>query len=137
MKKIKSFLLLFLIVGTMSSSIMAQQNLSAWMKRCESVESIEMTVITRRNPETKKEESKIVKVVFVDNKALLDELLSAFQKDKESAYQFSEKKSTGVIRPEFCRFSKNKTETRYMFEFKGNKVTVTEQFFYDYVDLGG
>jgi hypothetical protein len=119
------------LAGTSLSKLSAQQSLKNWLTKCESLSTVDMTVINYKNPETKKEERKAIKVIFSNNEALLKDLLNAFEQDKKNAYNVSEKRSKGVVHPDFCRFNEKGFDTRYVFEFKSNgDVIVTAQFFY-------
>lgn len=130
-----------LILASFLSPLFAQNSLEAWIKKCETTKDVDVTVISRKDPTTKKDEMKTVKVTFKENQALLSSLKEAFSQDKKDAYQVSEKKVNGEITPDFCRFfnAASKTETKFMFNFKGNQITVTMQQILDFDlnSLGG
>jgi len=125
-----------LIFGTYLSQLSAQQALNNWLKKCENIKTVDFSVINYRNPDTKKEERKTMKVSFSNNDALLKELIEAFDKDKKDAYTVSEKRTEGMTRPDFCTFKINGFDTKYMFEFKKNGQVIVTALFY-YVELMG
>ncbi|WP_163357161.1 DUF5024 domain-containing protein [Dysgonomonas sp. 25] len=138
MKTIKLIILaiLFVSAGSVVNSLSAQENLNKWVKKCESISSVETSLISYKNPETKKLERETVRITFADNDELRKDLFAAFEKDKANAYMESTRKVDGEVKPDYCRFYDNKgqLETRYSIVFKKegkvNKIIVTKQVFH-------
>ena len=97
-------LVLFLIAGSFSIEMIAQENIQAVIKKCESIESVEMSVIKSRNAQTNKIERVITSISFSSNPSLLNEFLAAFKKDEEKASKVIENKVNGKLVPSFYRF---------------------------------
>jgi len=125
-----------LALSAFTSQLSAQQALNNWLNKCENIKTVDFSVINYKNPDTKKEERKTMKVSFSNNDALLKELLAAFEKDKKDAYTISEKRTDGMTRPDFCTFKINGFDAKYMFEFKKNGQVIVTALFY-YVELVG
>ncbi|MCL1938586.1 MAG: DUF5024 domain-containing protein [Candidatus Azobacteroides sp.] len=114
---------LLLVMGSFSMKIVAQENLAAMVKKCESIESVDMNIVRQKNPHTKKTESIITSVTIRSNPALVSEFLTAFRKDEDNAYQVVENKQGGKIVPSFCQFK----GVSYAFTMQGEgNATVTE-----------
>ena len=96
-----------LMAGSWASNLMAQTNLNALMKKCESMEKVNVDVIYDKDRKTKKPVKEVITVTFSrkDNPKLLDEFLDAFRKDKEAAYKVMESKIDGKVMPSFYRFA--------------------------------
>lgn len=125
-------LFIFVVAGCLSSNLFAQDNLQDWVKKCENNSSLDMTVINNKDSETKKEVSKIIKIVIPGDSSLVNELMEAYDKDKGKANQSAEKRVAGVVRPDYCQFVLSNMEIKYLFEFSedNSKVTVTVQYVY-------
>ncbi len=103
MKAKKTILLcVILLLGGLTEGLKAQENLNALMKKCENMDTIDMNVIYNKNRETKKTEKIIKTVTFSNNQKLLDEFVTAFEKDKDAAYKIiddKERKTAAFILP--------------------------------------
>jgi hypothetical protein len=95
---------ILLLTGSLATDLYAQETLKALVKKCENMENVDVDVIRRRNKETKKLEQVITEVSFSNNQALVNEIIAAFDKDKEMADQEIEEKSNGKIKELFYRF---------------------------------
>lgn len=136
-KKITLAIVLLLTAG-LSISMQAQEHLSALVKKCETMDNVDMNVAQNKNRETKKPERVIKTLTIKDNPKLVDEFVAAFAKDKEAAYRVIEKKQEGRIVPSFYRFANGKTDISYSFSIdQKGLVTITATERYDYEDLGG
>lgn len=102
--KAKSVIVLILLIGGFCLDISAQQNIKAVVKKCESMESVEMTVIRKRNKDTKQLEKAITTINFKSNPSLVDEFVQAFKQDEPSATQVIDKYVNGKLVPQFYRF---------------------------------
>ncbi|MDU1903803.1 MAG: DUF5024 domain-containing protein [Dysgonomonas sp.] len=104
--KAKNLIILILLVlaGGLSSDVFAQENLKAFVVKCESNESVKMTVVRQRNPNTKKVTQVITSISIKSNPTLVNELLAAFKKDEENTTQSIETKKNGKIVPEYYSF---------------------------------
>ncbi len=117
-----------LMAGSWASNLMAQTNLNALMKKCESMEKVNVDVIYDKDLKTKKPVKEVITVTFSrkDNPKLLDEFLDAFRKDKEAAYKVMESKIDGKVMPSFYRFAVGTSDLSFSLEdlnkkFKGNE----------------
>lgn len=135
MKTKKTFLLAaLLLLGSICGALQAQENLNALMKKCETMDKIDMNVIYNKNRETKKTEKIIKTVSFSNDEKLLNEFVAAFEKDKDAAYKIIDQKSKGKLLPSFYRFSNGKTDISYSFSVSDDgsvSVTKIERFDYD------
>ncbi len=136
MKAIKRLLLL-LPALCLFVTVQAQSNLDRWMKKCETISSVEVTFIQMKDPATKKDEARIVKVNFNQQPELRKELLDAYFKDKEKESKdiisSSETRINGELLPVYCEFDKgNKVMVIYSFDLKKERVAVTMKYYYHY-----
>lgn len=135
MKTKKTILLAaLLLLGSICGVSQAQENLNALMKKCETMDKIDMNVIYNKNRETKKTEKIIKTVSFSNNEKLLNEFVAAFEKDKDAAYKIIDQKSKGKLLPSFYRFSNGKTDINYSLSVSDDgsvSVTKIERFDYD------
>lgn len=127
--KTKYVLVVALIVAAccFSTTASAQTNLNALMKKCETMNDVNMDVVQQRNPKTKKI-SQIIKTVMIkNNKALIDDFLKAFQADKNDAIQAIESKRNGRIMPSYYQFNVGGVDVSYSLTVKddGNSGTVS------------
>lgn len=127
--KTKSILTLLLIVTAccFSSNVWAQEKLNALMKRCESMDNVDISVVQQRNPTTRKISQIITTAKFSNNKALVDEFLSAFESDKNDAIQIIDKKKDGRMVPSYYQFNVGSKSVAYTITVKndGTDASVT------------
>lgn len=102
--KTKSLFILFLFTGCFSMGAYAQKNIMALVKKCETIESVDMNVIRKRNKDTKKLEEGIVTVKIKSNPSLIDEFIDAFKKDENDATEVIENKKNGKLTPQLYKF---------------------------------
>lgn len=134
--KTKSLVLaMALLFGVGIGSLQAQEHLSALMKKCETIDKVDIQVLYQKDPQTKKPEKNIVTVTFraQDNPKLHKDFLEAFRKDRESAYKVIENKQNGKIVPSYYRFMQGKNDVSYSFNFTGDmrdqvQITCIERF---------
>ncbi|WP_075964908.1 DUF5024 domain-containing protein [Parabacteroides massiliensis] len=128
--KTRNFILTaaLLMTGSLAGDLLAQANLNALMKKCESMEKVNVDVIYDKDRKTKKPVKEVITITFSrkDNPKLLDEFLDAFRKDKESAYKVMESKIDGKVMPSFYRFAAGTSDISFSLEdlnkkFKGNE----------------
>ncbi len=117
-----------LMAGSWAGDLLAQTNLNALMKKCESMEKVNVDVIYDKDRKTKKPVKEVITITFSrkDNPKLLDEFLDAFRKDKEAAYKVMESKIDGKVMPSFYRFAIGTSDISFSLEdlnkkFKGNE----------------
>lgn len=103
--KTKSLLVtaILLIAGSLSG-LSAQETLKALVKKCESMENVNVNMVRSRNKETKQLERNITTISFSNNQALVNEIVAAFEKDKDLADQEIENRSGGKVTNMFYRF---------------------------------
>lgn len=128
--KTRNFILtaVLLMVGSLAGDLLAQANLNALMKKCESMEKVNVDVIYDKDRKTKKPVKEVITITFSrkDNPKLLDEFLDAFRKDKEAAYKVMESKIDDKVMPSFYRFAAGTSDISFSLEdlnkkFKGNE----------------
>ena len=115
--------MLLLIMGSFSMKIVAQENLAAMVKKCETIESVDVNIVRQKNPQTKKTESVITSITIRSNPDLVGEFLVAFGKDERKANQTVERRQGGKTIPSFYQFD----GVSYTFSMQGEgNATVTE-----------
>ena len=92
MKKIGWIMTLLLIMSSFSVKLIAQKNLDALVKKCETMPSVNMEVIRQRNDQTKQLQLKIISIRINENPELVNEFLAAFKKDEDQVIQVIESK---------------------------------------------
>ena len=95
---------LLLIVSGFSMKLVAQENLNALVKKCETMPSVNMNIIRKQNTKTKKLELKIIDIDIKEDQALINEFLEAFKKDEANAIQAIEDKKAGKTTSLFYKF---------------------------------
>ena len=95
---------IFLVVGSFSMDMFAQDALKALVQKCENMENVNVNVVRSRNKETRKLERLVTSISFSDNQALVNEFIAAFNKDKDMADQEIENRSGGKITNVFYIF---------------------------------
>lgn len=106
MKASKCFwMALCLLVGSFGTELWAQKNLEAVVRKCKADKTIDKSVVTNKDKETKKTTRIISSFEIKGNAALCQEVKSAFEKDQEEATQVIENERNGNI-DYFIRFSK-------------------------------
>jgi len=90
---------LFLLSGSVVSEIQAQTNIKAVIKKCETLDNVDMSRVRNK-------ERVITSVNFKNNDALMNEILDALKKDETTAEQIIESKVNGKMVPTFYRFDK-------------------------------
>ena len=130
MKASKCFwVALCLLVGNFSTELWAQKNLEAVVQKCKADKTIDKSVVTNKDPKTKKVYKIVSSFVVEGHAALQQEIKSAFERDKEEAYQVIENESDGVV-SWFIRFSKGKNTVSYSINVDEEELllTVIENF---------
>jgi len=107
MKRNVGIMALLFIVSSLSMKLVAQENLNALVKKCETMSSVDINVVSERNAQTKKLEPKVISITIKNDQGLVNEFLEAFKKDKENANQVIENKSAG------------KTNYSFFYKFEG------------------
>jgi hypothetical protein len=90
-----------LLIGDLSTEVLAQENINAVIKKSEGLSSVKETV-TRINNKGKRSEIKTI--VITDNKALADEFAAAFKKDSDAADNSVENETNGTLTTLMCKF---------------------------------
>ena len=105
MKTNRLFITVVLIItGSFFMNISAQEALKAIVKKCESMDNVNLNIVRNRDKETKKVTRVITSINFKDNEALKKEILSAFEKDRDMADKEIENRQSGRISNMFFRF---------------------------------
>ena len=150
MKASKCFwVALCLLVGSFSTELWAQKNLEAVVQKVpapkgdaeaplqalifdsnyDADKTIDKSVVTNKDPKTKKVYKIVSSFVVEGHAALQQEIKSAFERDKEEAYQVIENENDGVV-SWFIRFSKGKNTVSYSINVDKEELflTVIENF---------
>ncbi len=96
--------MLLLLIGSICAEVSAQENIEAVIRKCESMESVNMTVVRNRDPKTKKLQQTITSISIKNNPALVNELVAALKKDEPNATQAIDRKKNGKIVPQYYSF---------------------------------
>ena len=111
MKASKCFwVALCLLVGNFSTELWAQKNLEAVVQKCKADKTIDKSVVTNKDPKTKKVYKIVSSFVVEGHAALQQEIKSAFERDKEEAYQVIENENDGVVS---CLVTSNSIPAKY------------------------
>lgn len=120
-----------LLAGSFSMDLSAQEHLAAVVKKCEAIESVDIRVIHQRDPATKKLQQVIKSLDINKSPAIVNEILSAFEKDKERAVQAIDGKTNGKLMPQYYTFSDGKINVSYSVSISDSgdvNLTVIEQY---------
>ncbi|MDR0537740.1 MAG: hypothetical protein LBH04_06855 [Tannerellaceae bacterium] len=119
-------IIVFLAVGSLFADLVAQEHILSFIKKCESIESVEMDAI--RNP--KENNVTLLAIRFSDNDDLLNELLAAFKADEPNANEIIERKVDGKMMPSMITFDEvcfsvkiaKETKTVSLTQMNGDKI---------------
>lgn len=127
--KTKSCILsaVLLIAGAWAGDLLAQEHLNALIKKCETMDKVNIEVLSNKNRKTKKLEKEVITIRFSqkENPNLLNEFVKAFQQDKEAAYKVIDSKVNGKVIPTYYRFAVGTSDITYSIDdldkkFNGN-----------------
>jgi hypothetical protein len=99
MKSKAMTIILLLIVGSFLANVYAQEHILAFIKKCVSIESVDMTSIRSKGEES------LITVSFKNNEALVNEFLAAIKADEAEATDIIERKIKGKMVPTMITFS--------------------------------
>lgn len=102
---------ILLAAGSMTMHVSAQEAIKAIIKKCESMENVNMNTVRNKDSQTKKLTRSIVNINFSNNEALAKEVIAAFNKDREAADQEMENRQNGKVNNLMLKFG----DTRYSF----------------------
>jgi len=105
MKRIGFIMTLFFIVSSFTARLAAQENLDALVKKCETMDSVDINYVRAKDEKTKKLETKIINITIKNNQALINQFLEAFKKDEINANNVIEDKKGGRIISLFYQFA--------------------------------
>ena len=111
MKRIGWMMTLLLIMSSFSMELIAQENLDALVKKCETMTSVTTSIVRSRDPKTKKVESEIITITVCKNPTLVNEFAAAFKKDEEKATKAIERREGGQVISLFYRFENGTSYT--------------------------
>ncbi|MDR1719008.1 MAG: DUF5024 domain-containing protein [Dysgonamonadaceae bacterium] len=121
--------ILVLLTGFISSEVIAQSTIDALIKKCETLESIDMEVIKNKKKGDKEAENRVVSIRITDDQALVEEFIAAFTKDSDNADQQTIRKSKNK-----ALYSLKFGKVDYTLNATGNKnarITVRTGSFFD------
>ena len=107
MKRVITIALLF-FTGCFIANLSAQDNISALIKKCEKMSSVDMSYIINKDPKTKKVINNITTITIKNDPGLVKEFIAAFEKDKDNAYSISGSVKNGLSIPSNYKFSSEK-----------------------------
>ncbi len=109
--KTRFFALLFLLCGT--GALSAQQRIEQLVVRAENDPNVDTSVVINRNRESGETQRTVKTVTIRDNRALVSEFRTAFDRDRDDAYQITESTENGVV------------SKRYRFRSDGREIFCT------------
>jgi hypothetical protein len=118
---------IMLLVGSFSVNLTAQETIEALVKKCESMESVNIRIVRNRDKAKKITES-VVQIIIPaqSDQALIDSFVAAFRKDREMANEEIENIEKGKLVRLFYRFDKR----TYSLSIQGDgsaKVSIIDQ----------
>ena len=105
-----------------AASALAQENLLAMIKKCESMNDVDLTVMTQ--PKHWKERNNMTIVKF-KNPQLEKEFQTAFMKDKDNASNLNYMRENGKTNPQIITFLSDGRELRFIFGEENDKTVVS------------
>lgn len=119
---------LLLSLSCLSAEVFAQANLQKWVDETQRVEDVDVTVISKRDPNTKKLKNSMISISFKDKPDLVSKIYEAARKDRDNASSVTENKQKGRMVPSIYEFTNPENEyiiTKYIFTIsKDGKVNV-------------
>ena len=109
MKKNVWMITLLFIVGGFSMNLVAQESLDALVKKCETMESVDMNIARTRDPKTKKIIRETIRIKFCKNPALENEFVAALKMDEVEATLANVNKKEGKTFSMLFRFENGRT----------------------------
>lgn len=104
MKKVLVVAML-LLIGSFTLDAVAQEAIKALVKKCENMESVNISTVRDRNKETKKVSRSVISIsINKSDTALINEFIAAFEKDKIYADKEIENKTKGEVSSLFYQF---------------------------------
>lgn len=118
------WVVVFLLMGSVGTGLFAQKNLEAVVKKCIEDKSVNKSTVQRKDPKTKALVSVIRTITVQDDLSLKNEIKSAFERDKEDAYQVIENEGGGNTNW-FIKFETDKSRVSYSLDLNGDMVSLT------------
>ncbi|GHT26411.1 hypothetical protein FACS189432_00770 [Bacteroidia bacterium] len=88
---------ILLVISSFSVEITAQEHIAALVKKCETIDSVEINVIREKNAKTSDLQAISAAIRIHSNPDLIKEFLEAFQKDERKATETVAQKQEGKI----------------------------------------
>jgi len=95
---------LLLLAGSITANLYAQATIDALVKKCENMNTVDVNTVMKKDTDTKKLVKSVVNIVIKNDAALVKELRSAFEKDRDAADEGTETKREGKLVRLFLRF---------------------------------
>lgn len=114
---------LVFVIGGLSTNIWAQTNLKKWVEEAQNIDEVDVTIISERNPKTKKLSSSMISINFKNKPELEAKLYDAAKKDRDNADKVIENKRNGKIVPTVYEFNLPNEKyklTKYIFSKSKN-----------------
>ena len=124
MKRNAWIMTLLLVMSSFSMELVAQKNLDALVKKCETMSSVSMEYVRKKNQQTKKLETKVISITIYNDQALVDEFLDAFKKDEDNVLSVIENKEKGGRFNLFYKFESVSYSIDYMKDKKSASIDV-------------
>lgn len=97
MKKYVWITTIWLVISSFSVEIAAQENIAALIKKCETIDAVDMNVLRKKDTKTNEVQPVTTSITVRSNPVLSNEFLEAFKKDKEKASETVEQKREGNV----------------------------------------
>lgn len=98
---------MLLLAGSLTTEMMAQDAVTALVKKCESMKDVQIQKARSRDKDTKEVTRDITTIVISSNPSLVNDFISAFNKDRNNALEEAESLSEGKVSNLFLRFEKS------------------------------
>lgn len=95
---------ILLIAGCFSTELVAQEAIKALVKRCETMNNVNISIVRNKNKDTKEVSRSITSIDFSNNDALTKEFVAAFEKERNQADQEMENRSNGKVNSLYYTF---------------------------------
>ena len=128
MKKNVWIMTLLFILSSFSMKLAAQADLEALVKKCETMTSVDISIVRTRNQKTNELEREIINIKIKDNLALVDEFLSVLDKlDTTNAIQVAKNRQGGRIINLLYRFKDGSYSFSYDESEKSANISIIKQ----------
>ncbi len=97
---------MLLLAGSLTTELMAQDAVAAVVKKCEAQKDVQINKARSRDKDTKEVTREVTTLTIFNNPSLVNEIVAAFNKDRDKALDETESTANGKITNLFLRFEK-------------------------------